>query len=364
MSKILKKEQIKNILYGATFLAAGGGGSLQEGLDLLSEFDNESFVELVEPKEMEKNLYAGSVGGIGAPRAMSKTKFGEEAILAFDSFKKVCALLKKDIGNVMGGELGGFNTMVPIYVAWKKEVPFVDGDGNGRAVPELSTGLQPINNVYPYPLTLSGGNRDVSIILIGNKENHFAAENLSRHLSMAYSMSAGFCTWPATGQDIIEKLAPNTISECELLGKAIVNAKNNNLDLENEINKIRKCKLLCKGLIKKIDTTTKEGFDFGKTIIQGTEDFSNNFYTIYYKNENLIIKNDKNKVLLTVPDMICMINSETKLPVTNADITQNMELEIYSTFAHPNWFISGEGFNNWKNILKKIGYTGERVCFK
>ena len=51
----------------------------------------------------------------------------------------------------MAGELGGFNTIVPMYVAAIKGTPFVDGDGNGRAVPELSTGLYPSHNIPPHP---------------------------------------------------------------------------------------------------------------------------------------------------------------------------------------------------------------------
>jgi DUF917 family protein len=364
MTKSLNKQQIKNVLYGATFLGAGGGGSLEEGLNLLNGLDENSSVELIDPSEMEENKYAGSVGGIGAPRAMTKSAFGPEAVTAFEEFKKVCDSQGKEVSYVMGGELGGFNTMVPIYVAIKKGLPFVNGDGNGRAVPELSTGLQPINGVAPYPLVVAGGNGDVTIILIKDKDDHESAENLSRHISMAYNSSAGFCTWPATGEDIINKLAADTITECEKLGEAILKSKEEDLNLENELNKIRSCKLLCKGKIKDVITDTKDGFDFGQTVLQGTENFSEHEFSIFYKNENLWIENDLKEVLLTVPDMVCMINADTGLPITNADIFPGMNLEIYSTFANPNWFKNGKGFDNWSKVLNKAGYSGTRVSFK
>lgn len=364
MSVILSKEDIKNVLYGATFLGSGGGGSLKDGLRLLEEFTNEEVkLELIRPDEMEEEVYAASVGGIGAPRAMIESHFGPEAIYAFEGMQKVAFFSGKDIKYVMGGELGGFNTMVPIYVALKKGIPFIDGDGNGRAVPELSTGLQPIHNVLPFPLVVSGGNGDTVVVFIKDHKNHESAENLARHVSMANGMSAAFCTWLATGDDIINKLASNTITESMRIGEAIVNARDDNLNLENEISKIKECKEVCQGEITDIQLNTEGGFDFGTTFIKGSGEYIDKSFTIDFKNENLVIKDEQNKVLLTVPDMLCMVNTETYEPVTNADIEIGMNISIYATSATENWWKNDEGFNNWRHILTKVGYDGGVVKF-
>lgn len=41
MSRVLKKQDIIEILYGATLLGAGGGGSLQYGLDMVENYEKE-----------------------------------------------------------------------------------------------------------------------------------------------------------------------------------------------------------------------------------------------------------------------------------------------------------------------------------
>lgn len=364
MSRILNKEAIENVLYGATFLGSGGGGSLKDGLRLLDGFSDEEIkLELLDPAGMLENTYAASVGGIGAPKAMIESNFGDEAIYAYEGMEKIAFFSGKDIKYVMGGELGGFNTMVPIYVALKKGIPFIDGDGNGRAVPELSTGLQPIHDVLPFPLVVAGGNGDVVGIFIKDHRDHASAENHARHISMANNMSAAFCTWLATSEDIINKLAPNTISECEKLGKTIKEARDNALDLEKEINRIRKSRMICSGEIEDIQLKTESGFDYGTTTIKGSGKNQGETFIIDVKNENLVIRDGNDNVLLTVPDMICMVNTDTYEPLTNADIVEGMNVSIFGTFAPENWWKTGQGFNNWRHILRKIGYNGEVVKF-
>ncbi|NLS44221.1 MAG: DUF917 domain-containing protein [Firmicutes bacterium] len=365
MSSILNKEDIRNVLYGATFLGSGGGGSLKDGLRLLDVFANEEVnLELLNPSDMEKETYAASVGGIGAPSAIAEGRFGPEAIYAFEAMQKIGFFSGKDIRYVMGGELGGFNTMVPMYVAIKKGIPFIDGDGNGRAVPELSTGLQPIHDVLPFPLVVAGGNGDVVGIFLKDHRDHASAENLARHVSMAKGMAAAFCTWLATGEDIINKLAPNTITESRRIGEAFVNAKAKNLDLEKEISKVKTCKKLCQGEITDIRTKTEGGFDFGTTLLRGSGNYAGQKFSVDFKNENVIIRDGSGDVLLTVPDMICMVNTETLEPLTNADIHKGMTISLYGTSATENWWKNDEGFNNWRHILTRIGYKGGVVKFK
>lgn len=365
MSKILKKEDIKHVLYGATFLGAGGGGALRDGLRLLSEIskDEEIEVEMMDPLEMKGNEYAVSVAGIGAPRAMENANFGPEAVYAFEGMQKLAFFSGKKLKYAMAGELGGFNTMVPIYVAIQKGIPFVDGDGNGRAVPELSTGLYPVFNIPPVPLVLAGKSGDVIAAFLDDPENHASAENIARHISMAYGMSAAFCTWLVNGKDINDKLVPNSISNAQKIGELLLKIKEENLDI-NEIKKISKCKLICQGEISDIKLKTEGGFDFGTTVIKGTGENKGNTYYVDFKNENLLVRDDSNNVLITVPNLICMLSLDSFEPITNADTEKGMHIALYGMPAPENWWKKEEGFNCWKPILEKVGYVGGVVSLK
>lgn len=362
MVRTLGKQEVEEVLYGATLLGAGGGGSLRDGLRLLSEVaQGEVRVEMVNPKEMGPNEYAVMVAGIGAPRAMQERHFGPEACYAFEAIKKVAFLGGKNIKYVMAGELGGFNTMVPMYVAISKGIPFVNGDGNGRAVPELNTGLYPAFDIPPTPLVLAGNNGDVVFAYLNDPRNHKSAENIARHFSIAYGMSAAFSTWIVDSTDICEKLAPKSIENCQAIGAAIKKAKNNKTDVIEEIRKALRCKELFRGKITKIQVKTEGGFDFGTTEISGTGEFEGSVYRIDFKNENLLVRNGENKVLATVPDLICLVDLDKREPLTNAETEEGLNVSVVGVPAPENWWKKPEGFRCWEHILRKVGYEGGPV---
>ena len=363
MAKTLVEKDLKHIIYGATLLGAGGGGSMKDGLRLLSDAASRRDVELnmVAPEEMGPGDCAVMVAGIGAPRAMEETHFGPEAVDAYEMMKRVAFLGGKNLKYVMAGELGGFNTMVPMYVAMVNDVPFVDGDGNGRAVPELATGLYPIFDIPPTPLVMAGRNGDVMVAYINDPRDHHSAENIARHISVAYGMSAAFCTWVVDGRDIIDKLAPGSIERCRAIGSAIAGAKEANLDAAEAVKAVVECEEVFRGTIERVEVKTEAGFDFGTTTILGTGEYAGQVRSIDFKNENLLMKNGDGEVVLTVPDLICLLDLDKREPLTNAETAGGQNISVLGVPAPANWWKKQDGFSCWKHILEKIGYTGECI---
>lgn len=362
MARKLDENDVKNILYGATFLGSGGGGTLKDGLRLLSNVASKKKVELelISTDEMGDNEYAVMVAGIGAPKAIEESNFGPEAGYAFEAMQKIAFFSGKDLRYLMAGELGGFNTMVPMYLSILEDIPFIDGDGNGRAVPELSTGLYPIYDIPPTPLTLAGGDGDIVIAFLKDPKDHRAAENIARHISMAYRMSAAFCTWIVDRNDIVDKLAPKSITRSQRIGEALTSSKGSENVLQR-LNKETECKEMCLGKIREIKIKTEGGFDFGTTVIDGLGKYDGTEFYIDFKNENILMRDGNGNILVTVPDLICMVDLKTMEPLTNASTEEGMEIGIYGVPAPENWWKDEGGFNCWKHILEKIGYTGGPV---
>ena len=70
----LYEQDIIEILYGATLLGAGGGGSLKQGLDMIQGLkdDGEQIeLDLLDVSEMRDDAYAVMVAGLGLPSASS-----------------------------------------------------------------------------------------------------------------------------------------------------------------------------------------------------------------------------------------------------------------------------------------------------
>ena len=161
--EIYNREKLVNVIYGATFFGAGGGGSISNGMDLLNTFPGDVELEVVPLSQMKDDEYSVMAAGLGSPLAMKEKGFGPEAISVVKGMMKVAEDAGKKVAYVYSGEQGGFNTMVPIYAALHAGLPLLDLDGNGRAVPELNTGLLPINDIPIDPLVLANANGDIVI---------------------------------------------------------------------------------------------------------------------------------------------------------------------------------------------------------
>ena len=100
----LHKQDITEILYGATLLGAGGGGSLSQGLGMLEHLDQNGEnieLDLLDLAEIGDNEYAAMVAGLGSPVAMldpDMPMFGPDAVHAFRAFQKAFISEGKEIG--------------------------------------------------------------------------------------------------------------------------------------------------------------------------------------------------------------------------------------------------------------------------
>jgi hypothetical protein len=73
-------------------------------------------------------------------------------------------------------------------------------------------------------------------------------------------------------------------------------------------------KILFQGKIVDICRATRQGFAIGRAVIQGLDDW-NGTLEITFQNENLIARID-GEVKAIVPDLICILDSETAEPIT------------------------------------------------
>ena len=92
MRKLYKQDLIE-ILYGATLRGAGGGGSLDLGLQMLKGLEDSGEVielDLLDLSEIGDNEYAAMVAGLGSPVAMldpNQPMFGPDAVYAYRAFQ-------------------------------------------------------------------------------------------------------------------------------------------------------------------------------------------------------------------------------------------------------------------------------------
>ena len=371
MSKVLCKPDIEQILIGATFLGAGGGGSLCFGIDMLNQMDGgetDIQLEMLDIAEVDdENLYGTMVAGLGSPKKILESPFGPDAVAAFKAFQKAFAAEGKEVKYLYSGEFGGFNTFVPMMVAIKsdddptKRIKLLDVDGNGRAVPELNTSLNSARGFPTYPIGLGNYLEDM---IIAYPTSDKSAETIARQLCMAYGMKIGFSTWGMSISELKENAVVGAISLCQGVGKAIQTAQQagkSPFDSIKEQMPDFEMKRVIRGKITDIKTETKEGFDVGSTTI--VDEGAGEMFTIDFQNENLLIRDSAKQVYITVPELICMVTTENNtvgercLPLTNADTEVGMEVEIVITPAHPYWWKEDKkAYECWVPVLGRVEY--------
>jgi DUF917 family protein len=362
MSRILKKQELEDIIAGATFMGAGGGGSPKDGLRLLHELIslNKAEVTLISHQEMADDEWAVMVAEIGAPRAFSGAESFPETVIAFTLMQDVAAQSGKTIKYLMAGELGGFNTMVPLYVAALRGTPFVDADGNGRAVPELATDLYAVRGIAHSPITMASSNGDSLVAYLGDPMDHNAAENIARHVSMAYGMQAAFCTCVVDQKMIVDKLVPGSMTRCMAVGQAFREAGGLR-ELRKALDDELGVEELFIGNIMDIELKTEGGFDFGITHIDGTKAYAGRSVTIGFKNENMLLRDESGNVMATVPDIVTLVDLEALQPLTNADTKEGQNVAVFGLAAPSSWSTTSRGYECWHHILEKLGYVGDYV---
>lgn len=328
----LYEQDIIEILYGATLLGAGGGGSLKQGLDMIQGLkdDGEQIeLDLLDVSEMRDDAYAVMVAGLGSPVAMldpDMPRFGPDAVFAYRAFQKAFAAEGKKLEYLYSGEMGGFNTFTPMLVAIlsdkdpAKRIKFVDADGNGRAVPELNTTINAFYDHPPKPMGMGSLYGDE--IIVYPTTDH-SGEQIARQMCMLYNMRIGFATWGMNKEEITNILDVGCVTKAQKIGKAILTAKETGSDVMDELKKAFEVREFCRGTIEKLDLRAEGGFDFGTTVIKGDDGHT---YYIDFKNENLILRDEKGDTIMTAPEGIGMIDLNNCFPLTNADTKEGRHI--------------------------------------
>lgn len=362
LMKKLSIKDIEDIVWGATLLGAGGGGSPENGLQLVKEIEKlTNEVVLLEVDDIEENTRIATVAGMGAPLALKERGFNLEAIHAFEALVHLYNTAGVTIDSLMPVETGGFNSIVPLYVAAYKNMPVADFDGaGGRAVPELNTLLYQLYGIPSSPLTLANREGDTIAVWLKNPLDAKMGEEIGRHITVAFGMLAGLAGWVLSGWQAKKYMEPNSLSNALTVGQAIREAKQAKKDpIKAAVGSLNGYELF-RGVITSIDVKTVGGFDFGRTTLEGIDEYSGKKFYIDFKNENMIAWKGENEPVAMVPDLICLMTIDGT-PLTNADIKEGMKVGVIGFPAGEKWRNAPNFFDAWRHILNKIGYTGEYI---
>ena len=369
--RTLFEQDILEILYGATLLGGGGGGSLKLGLKMLNKLKEDGYrieIDLLDVDEIGDDEYAAAVCALGSPVSMldpDKPMFGPDGVYAFRAYQKAFyAQTGKQVSYLLSGEMGGHNTFTPMEVAivsdWdpQKRIKLVDEDNNRRACPELNTTLTTYWDLPPTPMGLGSWRGDeIAVYPVSDK----SGEEIARQMCQLFDNRIGFSTWGVNKAQMKDALAVGCVTKAQQIGRAYFAARAGGSDLMDELRKATEIREFCRGRIERIETRVTGGFDCGTTVIA---DQTGRKYFIDFKNENLLLRDQDGTVHLTAPEIIGIHDLEAVEPLTNADTREGMELLVTMSPAHENWWNeTRKPYECWMEEIRAIGFEGKPVRY-
>ena len=149
-------EDLEYLAVGAAILGTGGGGDPFIGKLMAQQaIVEEGPVTLLDPEELDDEALVLPTAMMGAPTVMiEKVPEGMEAVRALRAAER---RLGRKADATCPIECGGVNSQIPFVVAARARIPVVDGDGMGRAFPELQMETFHVYGLSGTPAVVTGG---------------------------------------------------------------------------------------------------------------------------------------------------------------------------------------------------------------
>ena len=130
----LNREAVEKIAKGACFLGSGGGGPLSITPVIIENiFKCTDKIKVAEIHEVPDDAGIAIAAGMGSPQSSAGITFDTAPSVAFNAVAKTYGPLNY----VAAVEVGAANSVIPMLVAAHNNIPLVDANGAGRAVPTL-----------------------------------------------------------------------------------------------------------------------------------------------------------------------------------------------------------------------------------
>ena len=323
-------DKLDAIEIGAAILGTGGGGNPYIGkLRCREELKKGNKIDVIPLNELKDDSLVVSLGGIGAPVVgIEKMEEGQECLRAMRALEKEFGC---KIDALISSEIGGSNSMEPMLTAAQAGIPVVDGDGMGRAFPEMQMCTWSIYGHKSAPAAMA--DEKGNILVIRDTIDEVWVEKLARSGVVTMGAAAGIAMAPMKGSFVKNYAIPYTITQALSLGQSVINANKENKDPIETVLKHENGKLLMTGKIVDLERHLKGGFAVGQIILEGFGEYKNDKGSIDLQNEFLVFRrNDKMEVC--VPDLIVVLDSETGLPIGTELLRYGQRIAVLGLPCH------------------------------
>ena len=221
--------------------------------------------------------------------------------------------------------------MEPMLTAAQAGLPVVDGDGMGRAFPEMQMCTWSIYGHREAPGAMA--DEKGNIVIIRDTPNDVWLERIARSVVVSMGAAAGLATQPMKGDFVKRAAVPGTITQALNLGRAVLQAHKTNADPVQTVINQERGKLLMTAKIVDLQRHLKGGFAIGHLALEGFGNFQGDSGRIDLQNEFLVFRRNE-MVEVCTPDLIVVLDSDTGLPITTEMLRYGQRIAVLGLPAH------------------------------
>lgn len=331
MSWDVTPDDLDQIAIGAGILGAGGGGNPEQGRQrALRELAQGRRLRVVALDELPDDALVVPVGGMGAPTlGIEKIGKGDEATIAVQAIADSYGV---EIEATVAVEIGGTNSVVPLIVGGHLGLPAVDADGMGRAFPEGSM-ISYYFDGRPAARSVMVDARHRQITFEGVRDT-VELERLARAMCVQLGGRVFVADAPLSVARLRETAIPGTLSWARELGHTVLQARRGNRHPVEAILCAGRGRRLFRGKVTDVERRVERGYNFGRLTLEGTDGWRYQVATIDLQNEYLILRVN-GEVVMTVPDIITLVDGERGQPITTELVRYGLRVEVLGIPAAP-----------------------------
>lgn len=321
------------IALGGAFLGTGGGGDPHIGkLMAKAAIAEHGPVDVIDVGDVSDDALCVPVAMMGAPTVMvEKLPRGDEAN---EALRQLETFLGRKADALICIEAGGLNSTIPFAVAAATGLPLIDGDGMGRAFPELQMVSFTMHGIAATPMVIADEKGNSSVI---NTISNQWTERIARAQTVEMGGAALVALYPMSGAQMKKGILRNTLSLVREVGEMIEAERKAHRNPAEALTARLGGRRLFTGRVIDIERRTTGGFARGKATLKGMDADVGHTFSVEFQNEFLIARDDAGNTLATTPDLICALDADGGLPVTTEQLRFGLAVSFVGVPSDPQW---------------------------
>lgn len=324
----LTEDAIDQVVRGAAHFGSGSGGDPHLGRQIMTAaIRHHGPVSLVSAGTLAPDAPVLPVVSAGAPYALlEKAHSADEA----ESLRAaVEARIGRECAAVLPIQLGSVNVAVPVAVAAQLGLPCLDADLMRRTLPSIDLTLLSLAGHPVPPITVAGGR---GVLVEFSSGDDTVLGELLRAVMPGLGLVALVSAYRVTARDCLWLGTDGAISQCARIGAAHAAVSPESTAGYEPYLRASGGLMLCTGTVAELVQHSTDGWPRGVATLRTPQ----GFVRIDFQNENLVVSRE-GTVLVTVPDLINLVDAESGALVQTTDVALGQEVHIVSGPVDDRW---------------------------